>query len=82
MSRAVLCDNERNVEVTIPVSADVQRAIQAATVEAFEQVGQGVLDEALKPFGLTGMDIAIPTYEQVIYEDEVPIFSAITKGQA
>lgn len=60
--------------VTVPVAAEVQGAIERATAVAHE-----ALCQELAAFGLTPLDIVIPEYEQVIYEDEVPIFSALER---
>lgn len=80
MRRAAL-NIEENEVVSVPVSLPVQHAIDRAT-----EVAGAALDEALAPFGLTPLDIVVPRCEQVIYEDEVPIYAQMLrdrrKGQA
>ena len=65
---------ERGDLATVPVAAAVQEAIERATAVAHDAICQ-----ELAAFGLAPLDIAIPEYEQVIYEDEVPIFSALER---
>lgn len=76
MSRRVLCDDERNEVVSTPVKHEVQEAIDRAT-----HACRDALVRELEPFGLTPFDIVVPTYEQVIYEDEVPIFAALERSR-
>jgi len=76
MSRRYLVDVERNEVVSVPVAPAVQEAIDRATTGVYD-----ALVRELEPFGLTPFDIVVPTYEQVIYEDEVPIFAALVRGR-
>lgn len=71
MNRRVLIDRDADV-VSVSVSAEVQRAIERATEAAYDS-----LVTELAPFGLSPLDIVIPEFEQVIYEDEVPIFTRL-----
>lgn len=57
-----------------PVDAPVQRAIERATEAAHDAL---VLE--LAAFGLSPIDIVIPQFEQVVYEDEVPIYAAMIR---
>lgn len=77
MTRRTLLDTERSEVVSTKVAPEVQHAIERATQHAYD-----ALVRELEPFGLTPLDIVIPEFEQVIYEDEVPIFAALMKGQA
>lgn len=62
--------------VTRPVDQTVQRAIERATEAAHD-----ALVRELAPFGLTPLDIVIPEFEQVIYEDEVPIYAQMLRDR-
>lgn len=63
--------------ITAPVAAPVQAAIERAITAAYE-----ALCCALAPSGMTPLDIAVPVFEQLIYEDEVPIFLALLRERA
>ncbi|WP_417556120.1 hypothetical protein [Microbacterium sp.] len=54
----------------------MQRAIERATEAAHD-----ALVRELAPFGLGPMDIVIPEFEQVIYEDEVPIYAGMLRDR-
>lgn len=69
--RRELIDRTADV-VSVRVSPAVQRAIEVATQDAYDS-----LVRELAPFGLTPLDIVIPEFEQVVYEDEVPIFTRV-----
>ncbi|OJU41793.1 MAG: hypothetical protein BGN97_03550 [Microbacterium sp. 69-10] len=74
MTRVHLIDGDELV--TRPVDQTVQRAIERATEAAHD-----ALVRELAPFGLTPLDIVIPEFEQVIYEDEVPIYAQMLRDR-
>lgn len=76
MGRRHLIDTERNECVSTPVAPAVQRAIERATEAAHD-----ALVAELAPFGLSPLDIVVPVFEQVIYEDEVPIYAQMVRDR-
>lgn len=62
--------------VTRPVSPAVQRTIERAL-----EVAHDALCAELAPFGLHPLDIAVPTFEQVVYEDEAPVYARIVRAR-
>lgn len=76
MTRRYLLNEQQDGVVSVPVAPDVQRAIERATEHAHD-----ALVRELEPFGLSPLDIVIPEFEQVIYEDEVPIFAALERSR-
>lgn len=76
MERRYLVDDRRQELISTPVAADVQEAIERAT-----QVAHDALVRELEPFGLSPLDIVIPVFEQVIYEDEVPIYARMLRDR-
>jgi hypothetical protein len=74
MSRAVLRRGDELV--TRRVDPAVQGAIEQATEAAYHE-----LCAELAPYGLTPLDIVIPEFEQVIYEDEVPIYAGMLRDR-
>lgn len=52
--------------VTVPISDGAARVIQE-----FIRLHRASLDADLERFGLTVSEIAVPTYERIVYADEV-----------
>jgi hypothetical protein len=61
--RALVSDDR---QLTVPVERPVEDALNRLTEHHFEAAVA-----ALAPFGLHPYDVARPTYERVVYEDEV-----------
>lgn len=74
MIRLLVLDPGRDLAVR-KVEPEVQRAIERATEAAHDD-----LVSELAPFGLSPLDIVVPEFEQVIYEDEVPIYAALARS--
>jgi hypothetical protein len=53
--------------LTVPLTEDAQRAVAHVLYNHARE-----LDAALEPFGLHAGDVAVPTFERLVREDDLP----------